>query len=162
VGPIVRRYLGRGLAVGLLAAAAAAGFGPLRYYSRNNVWRTREYSGAVDRIVEACRREPGRPVLFESHSVYDLEPVHATARFLRGSGVHNVLYLRLIRDGEQARDEMWRQAQGELEDVSRTGGAYFQPLAGLGGPDAFVVEFSPPPSGGRGALARIVYRYDME
>ena len=157
----LRRGLGRGLIIGLVVVSASASFGPLRYYSRVNVIRTREYSAELDRITEACRREPARPVVFASHSYYDLELVLCTARFLRGFGVHNPLYLRLVSSGEPHED-MWREAKVELERQSRAGDEYFRPLAEYDGREAFVVDFSPPPGAPGQALARIIHRYDVE
>ena len=89
----------------LIFLIVQSGFKELRFIndaSRLNRETTRIFTQSLLRIVEEVRRDPGVPIIFESHRAWDLEPVYSLRRFLSAYGVSNPLFLKLEGWSEKA------------------------------------------------------------
>jgi hypothetical protein len=89
---ILRKLLGGTLVAGLMAVTLTRGFSlPATTYL--NVYTSRWFREAVDVIVMRANAEPGRPLLFVSHSAWDYEAVLSLKRFLAFRHVRNPIFL---------------------------------------------------------------------
>jgi len=63
--------------------------------SQRNSYLSRQFSHSLLKIVEEVKESPNTPIVFESHNVWDYEPIFSLQRFLSAYGVQNPLALTL-------------------------------------------------------------------
>jgi hypothetical protein len=78
---------------GFAAAAWYVGYGELRALGAANVARSRAFTGGLNRLVEAARRDPEAAVVLHSTTLSDFEVFGALRRFTRYESMTNPLVL---------------------------------------------------------------------
>jgi hypothetical protein len=90
----VRRVLMVVTLAGLTAGVAVRGF-PFQGAVAANVAHTQPLARHLAAVIARLQAEPGRPLLLDSHSAGDYEPILAVRRILAVRGVTNPCFLRL-------------------------------------------------------------------
>jgi hypothetical protein len=142
-GGIVRA-IGAGLVAILLVLTLDTGWASLKQASEANASAARGWTNRLEGIAARLRREPARPVVIASHSVWDYEPIFAVPRFLTHKGVVNPLYL--LAPVYRTDTPLTASLARSLQDVSRDGLGGYAPLDSLP-PNTvpFAVGLSGPP-----------------
>jgi hypothetical protein len=98
------------------------GFKAINGYAQINSATTNLFAQSLLGIVEETKRSPNIPIVFESHEVWDYEPIYSLRRFLSTYGVKNRLALKLegyTEGAHKSRIEVVLEAR--LKDLSRKG-----------------------------------------
>jgi hypothetical protein len=105
---------------------------------------SREFTAALDAIIVSARMNPSQPIVVESGSPYDLEPVFSINRFLVSFKIANPLYLR-THDYDKAdypRTVFFEGLKDTLRAISTTGRVDVSTGTGLL-PSIFLARFEP-------------------
>ncbi|MBF0344174.1 MAG: hypothetical protein HQL06_08080 [Nitrospirae bacterium] len=70
------------------------GFIPLREATQKHALITTEFTDKIQYISDILNKQPQTPLVFESHNVWDYEPIFSVERFLSVNKVKNPLFLR--------------------------------------------------------------------
>ncbi|MBF0538518.1 MAG: hypothetical protein HQL03_09735 [Nitrospirae bacterium] len=79
----------------VLAIVIYRGVVPLREATKQHAIITREFTGKIKHLSAMLNEQPQTPLVFESHNVWDYEPIFSVERFLSVNKVKNPLYLRI-------------------------------------------------------------------
>ena len=91
--------------------------------SLSNVGRTVDFTTKIDQIVQYCKDNPNQPIIYESYSAWDYEPIVSVDRFLKAHGVANTIYLNMKSYTNENYDGgLERKLADELSSVSINGG----------------------------------------
>ncbi|MBF0338087.1 MAG: hypothetical protein HQL05_09670 [Nitrospirae bacterium] len=90
------------LAVVFLVIVIHRGFVPLREATAKHVAVTREFTDKIQRLSTMLNEHPQTPLVFESHNVWDYEPIFSVERFLSVNKVKNPLFLRIHKSSGAA------------------------------------------------------------
>jgi hypothetical protein len=97
-------------------------FRAINGYAQFNRTRTNLFTQSLLRIVEETKRSPDIPIVFESHDVWDYEPIYSLRRFLSTYGVKNRLALKLEGYTEGAhKNRIEVVLEASLKNLSRKG-----------------------------------------
>ena len=83
---------------------------------------TRAFVKSLTNLIEEVKAHPATPIILESHSVWDIEPISSVRRFLTVYGVSNPLYLKL--EGWSAAaltTDLEKKLGNRMEKLSRLG-----------------------------------------
>jgi hypothetical protein len=96
---------------------------PLYMAARHTVADTMVFTGKLERLAQRCNEHPDWPVVFDSHNVWDYEPIESLQKFLAVYGVHSPIFLRLEFSSESfAAGSLERNLTVAMETRSREGG----------------------------------------
>jgi hypothetical protein len=102
---------------------------------------TRKFDKQLKKVVGVVSADPGKPILFESYSVGDVEPLASVKIYLESSGVHNPMYAKL----EYSSDQFTNQHEkflAKLTEDSIGPNRRFRAFSDLSGQDYFRISFS--------------------
>ena len=141
-----------GVTIAVLAVAVHSGFAGLRASVETFVEASQSYTRQIENIVSIAASNPSVPLIIESATPYDLEPVFSVNRFVRMRGIRSPMFLRLhnLEKASFPQQPFFYGLIDTLAQISRTGTL---PSFGSTGtlPSPFLVEFSPlnelPPGG---------------
>ncbi len=95
--PLRRRALRRLLVPGALAITAMAmGGDRTRLIAHEHSVATTLYSTRLQTVVEACRQDEDRPVMFVVNEFVDFEAIVSVSRYLKSKNIGNPLHLRPV------------------------------------------------------------------
>lgn len=96
------------------------------------VVQTTEFTQGIESLSENLYREPSAPMIIENSSPFDYEYTISYARFLRGYGAVNPIFLRIHGySAADTWDPLGNQIALALEDISANGDDIFSPLGQL-------------------------------
>jgi hypothetical protein len=127
-----------------LAGILFVGYRDFRAATDVYVERSREFTAALDAIVASARANLSQPIVVESGSPYDIEPVFTLNRFLLFNKVTNPIYLRThdLERAEYPRTPFFDGLKDTLLAISRTGQVDVSKGTGLL-PGYFLARFEP-------------------
>lgn len=139
-----RRPAELALSAVLLCLIALSGFSQIRASVDALVESSRRYTAQIETIVARARSEPSVPIIVESATPYDLEPVFSVDRFLKMRGVVSPLYLRLhdLKSASFPQDPFFLSLIDTLQELSKAGVMSPQHSAGTL-PSPFLAKFDP-------------------
>lgn len=113
-----------------------------------HVHESTAFTSELMQIVDACKSEPHKSVVFVSHDPWDYESLYSVAGFLRFYNVSNPIFLQLKGyEQEIYQEELDRMLAKQLRDASMLGNATFRPIAELRfGVESLHVGFSDTPA----------------
>jgi hypothetical protein len=130
-----------------------------RELSKANVTRTQQFTSRLQLVIREASAHPQRPIVLESHSVWDYEPVVSVRCFLRINNIANPIQLKVIGYSAAVYPNHSLEAAlaKQMDVLSRSGDPEndFAPLQRETN-DVFTVGLSGEPSGEpRHAICRI-------
>jgi hypothetical protein len=135
----------RPVRIAILPAAATAAIAlslawhdrfPLRGAVRENVARSRLFSGDIDGLAALAKAHPNWPVLIESDYPWDYEPVEAISKYLRRAGSDNPAAVQYTREPGTRPQPFETVLEDRFDLLMKQGGVTFPnfklaPLAGV-------------------------------
>jgi hypothetical protein len=110
-------------------------------WSRHYRAETRKFERNLRKVVAAVSSDPVKPILFQSYSVFDVEPLASVKIYLESYGVRNPMYAKLEYSSNQVATEQEkffaRLAEGEIGPNRR-----FQDFNELNSVSYFRITFS--------------------
>jgi len=99
-------------------------YAEMRAGARENAARTQAFTRHIEMLRDMAAACPAVPIVMESFSIYDSEPVLSISYFLRAYGVENPLMVRLhgVRADDYPAGSGDRSLAGMLESASHRGG----------------------------------------
>lgn len=79
----------------LFAIVLADGYRDSRNFVKKNVSETTEFSKEIDKTVINLKNHPEQPVVLDSYSVWNVEPIASVHAYLLANNVQNSMFLRL-------------------------------------------------------------------
>jgi hypothetical protein len=96
---------------------------PLYHAALHTVDETTVFTTKLERLAVRCNEHPDWPVVFDSHDVWDYEPIESLQKFLAVYGVHSPVFLRLEYSSNGfAPGSLEHQLTTTMEKRSREGG----------------------------------------
>jgi hypothetical protein len=159
----------------LLVGSLLTGYADLRKAVNSFTTASNQFSSTLDQIMMVAKSHPSIPIVVESATPYDLEPVFSINRFLLSYGVTNPLYLRVhsLRLASFPDNAFFHGMIRTLEHLSETGEistqdstgtlpgpflAQFRPISELKGEQpCFSIELSVAPSEKCRSIGKIMY-----
>jgi hypothetical protein len=119
--PLRRRALRRLLLPGALALTALAlGGDRTRHVAHAHREQTNVFAERMQAIIQACRKDQNRPVVFVANTLHDFEPVWSFTAYLRGAALTNPIHLRPVREFE-IKDGLARTIRDFYDEASSRG-----------------------------------------
>lgn len=136
------------LFVGLLIVIVVDDYRDSRSFVNSNVKATNEFAGELSEILAYLKIHPEQPVVIDSYSIWNVEPIASLHAYLLVDGIHNPIFLRLnyppVTTKEPGHD-IDRKIYDFLSYVSTTGECGFTGASWtfLSGGDCDQWSFSP-------------------
>ncbi len=120
-----------------------AGFKANMQWATNYRDETKRFDRKLKKVVAVVSKEPGKPLLFDSYSIGDVEPLASVDIYLTSYGVQNPRFARLNYSEDQFQDPHQKFLVRYTE--SQIGpSATFRPFPEIGTKDFFRISFSSP------------------
>lgn len=104
---------------------------------------TRKFNRQLETVIAAIRGDPDTPILFDSYSVGDVEPLASVEIYLHAYGVTNPMFARLAYSSSQMQDAH-EKFLAELAEGEVGPGRRFHPDSELNANRYFRITFSSP------------------
>lgn len=126
--------------------------GKIRTTAQRNSETSIAFQSTLSGILSAAGRDPGTPIVLESHSPWDIEPLSSLRTYLKASGVSNPTVLVTHFSGLTSHKNVEPILAKRLTELSLKGGdlsasrnQLFPASIIAGSPRYYVVSFSGPP-----------------
>jgi hypothetical protein len=110
-------------------------------WSKHYRSETRKFDRNLRKVISVVSSDPGKPILFESYSVGDVEPLASVKIYLESYGVRNPMYAKLNYSPDQFTNDhekfLAQFAEGEIGPRKR-----FRAFSDLNSQDYFRITFS--------------------
>lgn len=115
--------------VTLLIVILANGYQEARAFVKNNVIATNSFSAKMASYYKHLENNPEEPVVFDSYSVWNVEPIASVRAYLLANNVKNPMFLRLnfapVPEPSNSNDKVAYRIYGFLDHISNNGGCGF-------------------------------------
>jgi hypothetical protein len=112
-------------------------------WSKHYRSETRKFDRNLRKVIAVVSSDPGKPILFESYHISDVEPLASVKIYLESYGVRNPMYAKLQYSSDQFTNEhenfLAKLAEGEIGPDRR-----FRTFSDLKSQDYFRITFSCP------------------
>jgi hypothetical protein len=106
---------------------------------------TQRFTAKLGQVVAEAAKDPQKPIVFESFSVSDYEPLIAVQIYLNYYGANNPEFVKLNYSGNQMKNAHDAYIYSLVQDLTAPGAQFkFKPFSALQSSDYFTITFSSP------------------